>query len=169
MRKQNLYATGHFVKPDILTSSGTKTIIGTEFNGVQKRQIMLKTENKNKDVQEASSLKINRDISHLGPSLTLKGDISGQEDFVFHGVFQGKINLENNNVTVAPGGKLNAEIRVKNITIRGSVQGNIHATGKVFIEKDGKMTGDISAARISIMEGAQFKGSIKMLTSLQPA
>lgn len=128
---------------------------------------MLKTENKNKDTLETAPIRISRDISQLGSSLLLKGDISGKEDFVIHGVFQGKMHLENNDVTVETGGKLKADIRVKNITIRGSVEGNIHAVGKVYIEKEGKMVGDISASRISIMEGAQFKGSIKMLTSVQ--
>ena len=103
-----------------------------------------------------------RNIARFGSSLFLKGELSGEEDFVIEGKFQGKINLENHNILVEHGGKVEADIHVKNITIDGSVKGNIHASGKVFISKDGQMKGDINAPIISIMDGAQFKGGIRM-------
>ena len=103
------------------------------------------------------------EMSQFGPHLKLKGNISGREDILFKGEFEGNVTLENNDLTIEKTGKLKAQIRVKNIIIRGRVEGNVHASGKVLIEKDGQMTGDISAARISIQEGAQFKGSVKIL------
>jgi len=81
------------------------------------------------------------------------------------GRFQGKIDLGNNNLIVERGGKIEADIHAKNITIHGDVKGNVYASGKVFISKEAQMIGDISAPRISIMDGAQFKGSIKMTSS----
>ncbi|MFW6124125.1 MAG: bactofilin family protein [Acidobacteriota bacterium] len=105
--------------------------------------------------------------STLGPSLIFDGKLKGKEDLIIKGNLQGKIILENNSLFVASGSHVKAEIRSKNVTIKGSVEGNIHASGKVFITKEGKMTGDIAAYRISIMDGAKFKGSIKMLSSIQ--
>ena len=60
-------------------------------------------------------------------------------------------------------GRVEAEIRAKNVRIKGNVVGNITASGKVIIERTGRMRGDLSAAVISIEDGAQFKGSVKIL------
>lgn len=106
-----------------------------------------------------------QNMSHFGSSLNLQGELSGYEDLLISGRFQGKIDLGNNNLIVERGGKIEAEIHAKNITIHGDVKGNVHASGKVFISKDAQMIGDISASRISIMDGAQFKGSVKMISS----
>lgn len=105
--------------------------------------------------------------STLGPALSFDGEIKGNEDLIIKGNLRGKIILENNSVLVASGSHVKAEVRAKNVTIKGNLEGNIHALGKVLITKEGKMTGDIAAYRISIMDGAKFKGSIKMLTSIQ--
>jgi cytoskeletal protein CcmA (bactofilin family) len=101
-------------------------------------------------------------IARFGPSLCLKGELSGKEDLVIDGKFQGKINLENNNVLVREGGNVKADIRVNSISIRGNVKGNIYASGKVFISAEGQLQGDINAPTISIMDGARFKGSVIM-------
>ncbi|MBA7667892.1 hypothetical protein ES703_75993 [subsurface metagenome] len=92
----------------------------------------------------------------------MKGQLSGEEDLVIEGRFQGKIDLANNNILVSEGGNVEAEIRVNNISIKGSVTGNVIASGKVFISEEGQLKGDISAPTISIMDGARFLGSVKM-------
>ena len=104
----------------------------------------------------------------LGHANSFDGDLKGNEDLVIEGKFHGKIEIKNNALVVEKNAEVDAEIQVRNITIKGKVKGNIYASGKVFIEKEGQMIGDISAARISIMEGAQFKGSMKMISRIQP-
>lgn len=123
---------------------------------------MLKFKPNEKNKKNPSEEGIPRNIARLGPSLFLKGELSGDEDLVIEGQFQGKIELGNHNVLVGHGAKVKADIRVKNITINGTVEGNIYASGKVFISKDGQMRGDLNAPTISIGEGAKFKGGIKM-------
>jgi cytoskeletal protein CcmA (bactofilin family) len=44
----------------------------------------------------------------------------------------------------------------------GKIVGHVHAQGRVDIKKDGSITGDISCARISIEDGAHFKGRIEI-------
>lgn len=103
--------------------------------------------------------------SYLRLPIYLNGEISGEDDLIIEGRVQGKINLKQNNLTIEQSAVVEAEIHVRNITIRGKVEGNLYASGKVTIEREGQLLGDISASRISIMEGAQFKGSVKMNSS----
>jgi len=126
---------------------------------------MLKFEMKNKKNEEESRLPSKH--SYLGTSLFSKGELTGEEDLVIEGQFQGKINLRNHNLIIEKEGKVKADIHVKNVTINGKVQGNIYASGKVFISKEGQMKGDIFAPRISIVDGAQFKGSVRMESTIE--
>ena len=121
---------------------------------------ILKPEGKNK--KNSGEELIPRSIARLGPSLFLKGELSGEEDVVIEGQYKGKIDLENHNILVGSGAKVEGNIRVKNITINGTVEGNIDASGKIFISKEGQMKGDLKAPKISIMEGAKFKGSVRI-------
>jgi cytoskeletal protein CcmA (bactofilin family) len=121
---------------------------------------ILRAEEKNKKSPPEEI--IPRNIARLGPSLFLKGELSGEEDVIIEGQYKGKIDLTNHNILVGSGAKVKGDIRVKNITIKGTVEGNIEASGKIFILKDGQMKGDLKAPKISIMEGAKFKGGIKI-------
>ena len=107
-------------------------------------------------------------VSSLGPTFSLKGEITANEDLTINGSFQGKINLRNHNLIVGKDGRIEADIQARDVYIHGKMKGNIFASGKVDIAKEAQVVGDISAFRISIMDGAQFKGSVKMMTSTQP-
>ncbi len=127
---------------------------------------MLKSESKKNLAIENSSPNLpSPQVSLLGPSLKIKGEISGTQDLVVHGQVQGKINLEAHNLTVARSARIKADIRVKNVIIEGSLEGDVHATGKAIIESNGHMSGGLTAGRISIAEGAIFKGNLKILSS----
>lgn len=117
-----------------------------------------KDKNKKRTMRENPPLKTAR----FGPSLFLKGELSGNEDLIIDGHFQGKIDLKNHSLIIGTEGKVEADIQAKNIIINGNVKGNIFASGKVFISEEAQMDGNISASVISIMDGAQFKGSVKM-------
>jgi len=128
---------------------------------------MPKLEDKNKDKQNIVEQSINANISRLGPTLNIKGELSSNEDLIIEGQFQGKLDLKNHNLLVEQAGKVDADIHARNITIKGKVKGNIFASGKVYIQKEGQMIGDVSTSRISILDGAQFKGSVKMVSAIQ--
>ena len=102
-------------------------------------------------------------VSVLGTAVVFQGDINGQEDLILRGQFRGKISLPGNDLMVAEGGLVEAEVRVRNISVRGEVNGNIAASGKITIERTGRVKGDLSASVISIEDGAQFRGSVKVV------
>jgi len=103
-----------------------------------------------------------RHASALGSGLHFVGDITGSDDLMIEGTFKGKIDIPDNIVKISSRAKIDGELFAKNIQIMGKVNGNIHASGKVDIRNTANVKGNIFAPRITIEEGAQFKGSIKM-------
>jgi cytoskeletal protein CcmA (bactofilin family) len=91
--------------------------------------------------------------------------LTGDEDLTIEGRVEGKIELKDHNLVIGPNGKINAEINAKNVTIIGSVVGNINASDIIEIKTSGTVMGDIKAPRISIADGAHFKGSVDMQRS----
>jgi cytoskeletal protein CcmA (bactofilin family) len=73
---------------------------------------------------------------------------------------EGSINLSGNRVTIGRNGVVAANINAREIVVLGKVRGNLTASDRVDIRSDGSLTGDVVAARISIEDGAFFKGGI---------
>ena len=96
----------------------------------------------------------------LGKSLVIKGEVTGSESLYIDGRVEGSINLSGNRVTVGRNGVVAANINAREIVVLGKVRGNLTASDRVDIRSDGSLTGDVVAARISIEDGAFFKGGI---------
>jgi cytoskeletal protein CcmA (bactofilin family) len=156
-----LFLYGTTKKMNVLTYKKIEIIIRAKNWGkLRGKMPKLKQEGKNK--KSSPEEVIPRNIARLGPSLFLEGELSGKEDVVIEGQYKGKIDLANHNILVGRGAKVEADIRAKNITIHGTVEGNIDASGKIFISEEGQMKGDLKAPKISIMEGAKFMGGVKI-------
>ena len=96
----------------------------------------------------------------IGKSLIVKGELSGSESLYIDGKVEGAINLPGNRVTVGRNGQVAANIMAREVVVLGKVRGNINASDRVDIRSEGSLTGDVAAARISIEDGAYFKGGI---------
>jgi cytoskeletal protein CcmA (bactofilin family) len=100
------------------------------------------------------------DQATIGKSLVIKGEVTGSESLYIDGRVEGSINLAGNRVTVGRNGIVSANINAREIVVLGKVRGNLTASDRVDIRSDGSLTGDVVAARISIEDGAFFKGGI---------
>ena len=96
----------------------------------------------------------------IGKSLVIKGEVSGSESLYIDGKVEGSISLPGNRVTVGRNGQVSANISAREIVVLGKVRGNVTASDRVDIRSEGSLTGDVSAQRISIEDGAFFKGGI---------
>ncbi len=96
----------------------------------------------------------------IGKSLVIKGEVSGSESLYVDGKIEGTINLPGNRVTVGRNGQVSANITAREIVVLGKVRGNMAASDRVDIRSEGSLTGDVAAQRISIEDGAFFKGGI---------
>ena len=96
----------------------------------------------------------------IGKGLVITGEITGNESLFIDGRVEGSINLPGSRVTVGRNGRVAANIHAREVVVLGKVRGNVSATDRVDIRAEGALTGDVSAARISIEDGAFFKGGI---------
>jgi cytoskeletal protein CcmA (bactofilin family) len=99
----------------------------------------------------------------LGKSVIVKGQIFSREDLIIDGEVEGTVELQEHRLTVGPNGKVRAAVKAREICVIGTVHGDVEASDKVDIRKDGKLVGDIRTARITIEEGAYFKGNIDII------
>ena len=103
-----------------------------------------------------------RATARLGPSLHIKGEISGSEDLLLEGSVEGLVQLDERKLTVGASAKVTADIIAREVVVYGTVKGNLRAKDRIEIKKDGSVNGDLTTARIMIEDGAYFKGSIEI-------
>ncbi len=96
----------------------------------------------------------------IGKSLVIKGEISGSETLYIDGQVEGSVNMPGNRVIVGRNGTVAANIAAREVVVLGKVRGNINASDRVDVRSEGSLTGDVVAQRISIEDGAYFKGGI---------
>ena len=110
-------------------------------------------------------------MANIGKSISIRGDLTGNEDMVIEGQVEGKIELPNNELTIGPNGNAKAEIHAKSVVVVGHVTGNVTGLERVEIQATGKVDGDVTAPKLIVAEGAQLNGAIKMSSqrSGQPA
>jgi cytoskeletal protein CcmA (bactofilin family) len=98
----------------------------------------------------------------IGPSIVIKGSVTGDEDLLVEGAVEGTIELRNHVVSVGTSGRVSADIHAKVVRIDGEVSGDVIGSEKVVISKSGNVHGNIVAPRVTLEDGAIFKGSIDM-------
>lgn len=100
------------------------------------------------------------EVANIGKSVVVKGELSGSEDLLVDGQVEGSIALRGHTLTVGPNGRVQANIEARNVILYGRVDGDIQASDRVELRKSASLSGNISTARISIEDGAFFKGGI---------
>jgi cytoskeletal protein CcmA (bactofilin family) len=102
------------------------------------------------------------DMANIGKSITINGDLTGEEDLVIEGKVEGKVTLPNSQLTIGANGTIKAEVQAKQVVVIGRVAGNVRGTERVEIQATGIVEGDVIAPRLVVAEGAVVNGSIQM-------
>ena len=103
-----------------------------------------------------------RNTAMIGASIKIKGEISGEENLQIDGQVEGRVELTQHDLTVGETGIVTADLNARTIKIHGNVTGDIQGSEMVVVSKTGKVLGNIVAPRVTLEDGAQFKGSIDM-------
>jgi len=97
----------------------------------------------------------------IGAKAVVKGDITGDDDIIVEGTVEGTIRISRD-LRVGPTGKVKATVSAQSVVVAGELVGDCHAEQRVHVEATGRLTGNIRAPRVVIVEGATFKGNSDM-------
>ncbi|MDH3315976.1 MAG: polymer-forming cytoskeletal protein [Gammaproteobacteria bacterium] len=111
--------------------------------------------------RNASAMRV-KETATIGPSIRIRGDLAGDEDLLVQGQVEGTITLEQNLVTIGKEGKVNATVNARVIIVEGEVDGDLNGEEQVTLKKSAGVRGNIVSPRVSLEDGARFKGSIDM-------
>jgi len=103
-----------------------------------------------------------RDHAIIGTTVSIKGDVTGEEDLLIEGRVEGRIEFRRHSVTVGKNGRIKADIFAKSITVEGTVEGNLFGEEQLVVRQAGTVRGNIAAPRVALEDGCNFKGSIDM-------
>jgi cytoskeletal protein CcmA (bactofilin family) len=122
----------------------------------------------NKDWQRGSSAapgapsSLGRTASYLGPGLRIKGEITGNEDLQLDSAVEGLVSIGGFRLTVGSNAHVTADIVAREAVIAGEVAGDISACDRIEITKSASIVGDVTTGKITIEEGAYFKGGVEI-------
>jgi cytoskeletal protein CcmA (bactofilin family) len=103
-----------------------------------------------------------KNLATLGPGLTVKGQISGDEDLQVEGKIEGPISLKGQRLTIGSAGEIVSDVHAREVIVYGKVRGNLFAEDRVEVKKDGSVIGNITGGRVLIEDGAYLKGQIEI-------
>ena len=98
----------------------------------------------------------------MGPSITIKGSLAGEEDLLIEGHVEGEISFKRHAVTIGKRGRVDADLYCKSIYVEGEVHGNLYGEDLVVVRKSANVKGNAVAPRVSLDDGSQFHGAIDM-------
>jgi cytoskeletal protein CcmA (bactofilin family) len=103
-----------------------------------------------------------REAAVIGPSIHIDGDVRGEEDLLIEGEVSGTVQLKNNSLTIGPNGKVHADVYAQSINVDGHLEGDCYGSERVNVRKSATVRGNITSPRVSLEDGAKFKGAIEM-------
>lgn len=100
----------------------------------------------------------------ISQGIRIKGEVTGSEDLILDGHFEGKLNLSNAKLTVGPNGEIKADLYAREIIVLGKVDGKIVGRERIQLGATGNVAGDLQTERLAIEDGAILRGKIEIET-----
>jgi cytoskeletal protein CcmA (bactofilin family) len=102
-------------------------------------------------------------LATIGSAVRIVGQIFSKEDLYLNGDVEGSLAVQDHKLTVGPNANVRAGVKAREVLVLGSIHGNVEASERIEIFKDGSIVGDIRTSRIVIEDGAFFKGGIDIV------
>ncbi len=97
----------------------------------------------------------------IGQGITIEGEVSADEEVIIQGTIRGKLSARDA-VVIEQGAVIEADVSATTVVLGGQVIGNVTATDRVELQSGSKLVGDVKAGRLTIADGASFKGNVDM-------
>jgi len=103
----------------------------------------------------------NNEQALIGKTVQVEGEIFSKQDLYVDGVVKGTIEMSENKLTIGLNGRVQADIKARELIVLGSVQGDVKAIDRLEACKNARLVGDFKADRIIIDDGVYIKGNIE--------
>ncbi len=97
----------------------------------------------------------------IAEGLSIDGQITCEEELSVHGTLRGQVSCTDS-VLVATKGVIEADVSAQSVSVAGQLTGDVTAADRVDLQAGGRLVGDVKAARLTIADGASFKGNVDM-------
>lgn len=88
------------------------------------------------------------------------GDVAAEEDLRIDGELSGSIDMPAHALTIGEGGRVDARIFARDITVLGTLSGRITATEIVDVRDGAALTGEVAAPSVLVADGAVVQGRV---------
>ena len=102
------------------------------------------------------------DKTSINNQTHIAGNIRAEEDLIVNGKLKGDVEIGEHSFFLGPSGRLKGNIYGQNVRIRGQMQGEIIATGKVEITREAKFSGKITGKSVTVEKGAHFDADVNL-------
>jgi cytoskeletal protein CcmA (bactofilin family) len=103
-----------------------------------------------------------REAAVIGPSIHIEGELHGEEDLIIEGEVRGTVHLKHHSLTIGSKGKITADVYANAVIVDGYMHGDLYGAERISIRKSAQVQGNVNSPRVSVEDGAQFKGTIEM-------
>jgi len=98
--------------------------------------------------------------SFLGKNSNFKGELNVQGTLRVDGRVEGHVDADH--LVLSESAVVKGEVRAKRLIIGGTIDGSVDAQELVEIKSKGRVLGDISTRKLSVLEGGEVNGKIEM-------
>ena len=107
-------------------------------------------------------------VAHIGPSISIKGEVHAQEPLTIAGHVDGTIDVSGHALTVTESATVDADIMAQTIVIAGKVDGHLSAEERIVVQQTATVSGEVSAPALTVHDGATVQGKFEIAGHRQP-
>lgn len=105
----------------------------------------------------------------IGGSTELRGDVYFKDGLHIDGVVKGNVIAEGDHsmLTMSEQGRIEGEVRVRNIVLNGEVLGDVYASEHIELAPAARVTGNVYYNLIEMAMGAEVNGKLVHRAEMQ--
>lgn len=136
------------------------------FDALRKAEQVRKSQDSEQNGMQSEAVRASAprpagEVAYLGPGISIRGEITGDEPLEIAGKVNGQISLVGHTLTVGQTAQVVASIVAGEIVVYGTVDGDLRVGDRLIIKRDSTVSGELTTARIVIEEGATVKAKIQ--------
>ena len=107
-------------------------------------------------------------VAHIGPSISIKGEVRAQEPLTIAGQVSGTIDVSGHPLTVTESATIDADVMAHTIVVAGTVDGHISAEERIVVQQTATVSGEVSAPALTVHDGATVQGKFEIAGHRKP-